>query len=111
MLHFIISSAATITLGMPNGQASTQLEQAMQRGFKDDCTTPSSVFLMASAGQTWAQVGSSQCMHTKGTVAVVCRLSMKSRWIIDWPRCVSHSEQALTQLSQPMQRDGSTKNS
>ena len=66
---------------------------------------------MASAGQTWAQVGSSQCMQTKGTVAVVCRRSMKSRWIIECPRWVSHSEQALTQLSQPMQREGSTKNS
>src|SRR5678815_5792092 len=105
MSHFIICSGPSTTLGMPNGQARTQLEQAMQRGFRDDCTTPSSVFLMASAGQTWAQVGSSQCMQTKGTVAMVCRLSMKSRWIIDCPRCVPHSAQALTQLSQPMQRD------
>src|SRR5688572_28301361 len=110
MSHFIICSGASMTLGIPNGQASTQLEQAMQRGLREDCTTPSSVFLMASAGHTWAQVGSSQCMHTNGTVAVVWRRSMKSRWIIDCPRCVSHSEQAFTQLSQPMQREGSTKN-
>ena len=55
---------------MPNGQASTQFEQAMQRGFSDDCTTPSSPFLIASAGQTWAQVGSSQCMQTSATVAI-----------------------------------------
>src|SRR5678815_5019361 len=102
MSHFIICSAATMTFGIPKGQASTQLEQAMQRGLRDDCTTPSSVFLIASAGQTWAQEGSSQCMQTDGTVAVVCRRSMKSRWIIDWPRCVSHSEHAFTQLSQPM---------
>src|SRR5262245_19200446 len=111
MSHFIICSGPSITLGIPNGQASTQLEQAMQRGFSDDCTTPYSVFFMASAGQTCAHVGSSQCMQTKGTVAVVSRRSMKSRWIIDWPRWVSHSAQALTQLSQPMQREGSTKNS
>src|SRR5262245_63449253 len=111
MSHFIICSGPARTLGMPKGQASTQFEQAMQRGLSDDCTTPSSVFFMASAGQTCAQVGSSQCMQTKGTVAVVCRRSMKSRWIIDCPRCVSHSAQAFTQLSQPMQREGSTKNS
>src|SRR5262245_60409068 len=111
MSHFIICSGPSMTLGMPNGQASTQLEQAMQRGFNEDWTTPSSVFLMASAGQTSAQVGSSQCMHTKGTVAADWRRSMKSRWIMDWPRCVSHSEHAFTQLSQPMQREGSTKNS
>src|SRR4029453_519032 len=110
MSHFIICPAPPTPLGMPNGQASTQLEQAMQRGFSDDCTTPSSVFFMASDGQTWAQVGSSQCMQTKGTVPVVCRRSMKSRWIMDCPRCVSHSAQAFTQPSHPMQRDGPTKN-
>ena len=44
-------------------QASTQFRQPMQRGFSDDCTTPSGVCLIASAGQTWAQVGSSQCMQ------------------------------------------------
>ena len=69
----------------------------MQRGLSDDCTTPSSPFLMASAGQTCAQVGSSQCMQTVGTVAIVFARSMKSTWIIDTPRCVSHSAQAFTQ--------------
>ena len=72
MSHFIISSSFAIILGMPNGQASTQLLQAMQRGFKADCTTPSSPFLIASAGQTSAQVGSSQCMQIAGTVAMLC---------------------------------------
>ena len=61
-----------LILGTPNGQASTQLLQAMQRGLRAVCTTPSSVFLMASAGQTSAQVGESQCMHTTGTVCVEC---------------------------------------
>ena len=79
MSHFIICSYSVMTLGMPNGQASTQLEQAMQRGFSDDWTMPSSFFLMASAGQTCAQVGSSQCMQTYGTVAMECRRSMKSK--------------------------------
>ena len=40
----------------------------MHRGLRADCTTPSPVRLMASAGQTSAQVGCSQCMHTTGTV-------------------------------------------
>jgi hypothetical protein len=33
---------------------------------------------MASAGQTNAHVGSSQCMHTMGVVAMVFVRSMKS---------------------------------
>ena len=68
MSHFIISSKPTFIFGTPNGQASTQLLQAMQRGFRAVCTTPSPVRLMASAGQTSAQVGESQCMQTTGTV-------------------------------------------
>src|SRR5579863_9194183 len=40
MSHFIICSSATIILGTPNGQARTQFEQATQRGFSDECTTP-----------------------------------------------------------------------
>ena len=80
----------------------------MQRGFRADVTTPSSFFLIASAGQTSAQVGSSQCMHTVGTVAMELARSMKSTWIIDVPRWVSHSAQAFSQALQPMQRDGST---
>ena len=62
--------AALFILGTPNGQASTQLLQAMQRGLRAVCTTPSAVRLMASAGQTSAQVGESQCMQTTGTVCV-----------------------------------------
>src|SRR6187431_912537 len=108
MSHFIISCCFTITLGTPKGQATTQLPQAMHRGFSADCTTPSSVFLMASAGQTCAQVGSSQCMQTVGTVSVPRARSMKSTLIIGTPRCVSHSEHAASQERQPMQRDGST---
>jgi hypothetical protein len=95
-------------LGTPNGQAISQLRQATQRGLSEDCTTPSSVLLMASAGQTSAQVGLSQCMQTVGTVAVVVPRSRKSTWIMDTPRCVSHSEQAASQARQPMQREGST---
>jgi hypothetical protein len=66
-------------LGHPKGQARTQLEQAMQRGLRALRTTPSSPFLMASAGQDWAQAGSSQCMHTMGVEAVVHSRSMKSK--------------------------------
>ena len=73
MSHFIIWSNSATYFGTPNGQASTQFEQPMQRGLSADCTMPSSVCLMASAGQTWAQVGSSQCMHTIGAVCVLVR--------------------------------------
>src|SRR5690606_30046900 len=66
MSHFIIWSISAMYFGTPNGQASTQLEQPMQRGFRADCTMPPSVCLMASAGHTCAHVGSSQCMHTIG---------------------------------------------
>src|SRR6185503_11211056 len=111
MSHFVIWAERDRILGTPNGQAISQLRQATQRGLSDDCTTPSSVLLMASAGQTSAQVGLSQCMQTVGTVAVVCPRSRKSTWIMDTPRCVSHSAQAASQARQPMQRDGSTKNS
>src|SRR4051794_13566388 len=111
MSHFIICCCGTISLGMPNGQATTQFPQAMQRGLSADCTTPSSVFLIASAGQTLAQVGSVQCMHTEGTVSGPRPRSMKSTDTIDTPRWVSHSAQAASQERQPMQREGSTKNS
>ena len=47
-----------------------QLLQAMHRGFRAVCTMPSSVRLMASAGQTSAHVGESQCRQTMGTVCV-----------------------------------------
>ena len=66
----------------------------MQRDARADWTTPSAVFLMASAGQTFAQAGSSQCMQTTGTVCGETSGSTYSRWIIDCPRCVSHSAQA-----------------
>src|SRR5262245_66311253 len=111
MSHFIISSNSTFIFGTPNGQASTQLLQAMQRGLRAVCTTPSSVRLMASAGHTSAHVGDSQCMHTTGTVCVVRERSTNSRWIIECPLCESHSVQACTHDSQPMQRLGSMKNS
>src|SRR5262245_20428880 len=111
MSHFIIRSSAAIILGTPNGQASTQLEQAMQRGLRAVMTRPSPSRLMASAGQTSAQVGDSQCMHTVGTVWVEAARSTYSRWIIECPLWVSHSEQAWTHAWQPMQRAGSMKNS
>jgi hypothetical protein len=108
MSHFIICSFSGISLGIPNGHARTQFEQAMQRGFNDEPTIPSSYFLMASAGQTCAQVGFSQCQQTYAAVAMLSRRSTKSKLIMDTPRCVSHSSHAFTQDWQPMQRDGST---
>src|SRR5947199_10234546 len=111
MSHFIMSENSVCILGTPKGQARTQLLQAMQRGFRAVCTTPSPVRLMASAGQTSAQVGESQCMQTTGTVCTEIGRSTYCRWIIDVPRCVSHSLHAATHDWQPMQRFGSTKNS
>ena len=108
MSHFIIRSGPTYTFGTPNGQASTQLLHATHRGLSALRTTPSSPFLIASAGQTSAQVGSTQCMQTIGVVAMLFGRSMKSTWIIDTPRCVSHSAHAATHARQPMQREGST---
>src|SRR5262245_12532780 len=96
-----------MSLGIPNGQAYTQFEQAMQRGLSDDCTMPSSFCLIASAGQTSAHVGSSQCMHTIGTVCTVVPRSTKSSSIIECPRWVLHSSHAWTHASQPMHREGS----
>jgi hypothetical protein len=91
-------------LGTPKGQAMTQFEHPMHRGLRADCTIPASFCLMASAGHTWAQVGSSQCMHTIGAVWVVVARSMRSRWMSDRPRWVPHSSHAWTQASHPMQR-------
>src|SRR5690554_1205420 len=81
--HFIIRLARESILGTPKGQASTQLLQEMQRGFRAVWTTPSAVRLIASAGQTSAQVGESQCMQTTGTVCGDCWRSIYSWWIID----------------------------
>src|SRR6187549_502763 len=111
MSHFIIRSNSAIILGTPNGQASTQFEQAMQRGLRAVITRPSALRLMASAGQTSAQVGLWQCMHTTGTVWTDVLRSTYSMWIIECPLCVSHSEQACSQAWHPMHRCGSTKNS
>src|SRR6476620_9479837 len=96
MSHFSISENSVFIFGTPKGQARTQLLQAMQRGLRALCTTPSAVRLIASAGQTSAQVGDSQCMHTTGVVCVERDRSTYSRWIIVWPLCVSHSLQACT---------------
>src|SRR2546423_8766219 len=111
MSHFIIKENSVCIFGTPKGQARTQLLQAMQRGFRAVCTTPSSVRLIASAGQTSAHVGESQCMQTTGTVCTEIGRSTYWRWIIEVPRCVSHSLHAATQDWQPMQRFGSRKNS
>src|SRR5512147_1834035 len=96
MSHFIISLKSVFILGTPKGQARTQLLQAMHRGLRAVCTTPSGVRLIASAGHTSAQVGESQCMQTTGTVCGLLARSMTSSWIMDWPLCVSHSVQACT---------------
>ena len=79
----------------------------MHRDWSDDCTIPSSVFLIASAGQAFAHAGSSQCMQTTGTVWTDSARSAYSRWIIDVPRWVSHSAQAWKHAWHPMHRDGS----
>jgi hypothetical protein len=110
MSHFIMSRRVSCIFGMPKGHASTQLLQAMQRGLSAVWTTPSPVRLIASAGHTSAHVGDSQCMQTSGTVWGERPRSMKSSWIIDCPRCVSHSMHACTHALQPMQRWGSMKN-
>src|SRR5512138_3653813 len=83
MSHFIIWSNSAMYLGTPNGQASTQLEQPMQRGLSADSTTPFSFCLIASAGHTCAHVGSSQCMQIIGAVCVDAARSTRSRWIND----------------------------
>src|SRR5262247_2699456 len=107
MSHFIISWNSAFILGTPNGQARTQLLQATQRGLRAVCTTPSAVRLIASAGQTSAHVGVSQCMHTTGTVCGETERLTNSRWIIGRPLWVSHSLHASTHDLQPMHRFGS----
>src|SRR3954462_4672481 len=111
MSHFIIRSNSAIILGTPNGQARTQFEQAMHRGLRAVITRPSAERLMASAGQTSAQVGLWQCMQTTGTVWTDVLRSTYSMWIIEWPLWVSHSAQACSQAWHPMHRCGSMKNS
>src|ERR1051325_2983015 len=108
MSHFIICSYSGTSLGIPNGHARTQLAQPIHRGFSDEPTIPSSYFLIASAGQTCAQVGLSQCQQTYAAVAIVSRRSTKSKLIIETPRCVSHSSQAFRHDWHPMHREGST---
>src|SRR6478609_3006775 len=97
MSHFIISENSTCIFGTPNGQARTQLLHAMQRGLRAVYTTPSPVRLIASAGHTSAHVGESQCMQMTGIVWTEIGRRTYSRWIIDSPRCVSHSLHAATQ--------------
>src|SRR6185503_7364091 len=107
MSHFIIWSICASYFGTPNGHAKTQFVQPMQRGLREVCTTPSGVLLIASAGQTAAHAGSSQCMQTTGVVWTVSPRWIVSRWIIETPAWVSHSAHAATQALQPMQRLGS----
>src|SRR6478609_8023039 len=104
MSHFIICSYSGINFGIPKGHASTQFEHPIHRGFSDEPTMPSSYFLIASAGQTCAHVGLSQCQHTYAAVAIVSGRSTKSKLIIDTPRCVSHSSHAFRQAWHPMHR-------
>src|SRR5579862_6820211 len=111
MSHFIIRYISVCIFGTPNGHASTQLLHAMHRGLRADCITPSPVRLIASAGQTSAHVGESQCMQITGTVCGDVAGSIASSWIMEWPLCELHSVHACTHALQPMQRLGSTKNS
>src|ERR1051326_6873882 len=110
MSHFIIKEHSLCIFGTPKGQARTQLLQAMQRGLRAVCTTPSPVRLIASAGQTSAHVGESKRMQTTGTVCTEIGRSTYGKWIIDVPRCVSPPLHAAPHDWQPMQRFGSTKN-
>src|SRR5215470_15720331 len=96
MSHFIIRSKSVTILGTPNGQASTQLEQAMHRGLRAVITRPSALRLIASAGHTSAHVGLWQCMQTTGMVCTDVLRSTYSMWIIECPLCVSHSAQACS---------------
>src|SRR5512143_216849 len=105
MSHFIIWSISALYFGTPNGHDTTQFEQPMHLGFSELCTTPSGVFLIASAGHTRAQIGSSQCMHTCGAVCTLSLPWIVSRWIMLVPRWVSHSAHACTHASHPMQRE------
>src|SRR5687768_1035866 len=81
--HFIWRCISVLYFGTPKGHALTQLRQSRQRGLSAESTTPSSVVLIASAGQTNAHVGSTQCMQTVGTVAVVSDRSKWSTYIIE----------------------------
>src|SRR5690349_25111159 len=110
MSHFIMICLSSYNSGTPKGHATTQFPHAMHRGLRALCTTPSPVRLIASAGQTSAHVGCSQCMHTTGTVCTDVARSTYSRWIIASPLCVSHSVHACMHAWQPMHRLGSTKN-
>ena len=59
------------------------------------CTTPSPVRLIASAGQTSAQVGDRSACRRPAPSASTRARSTYSRWIIDLPLCVSHSRAGL----------------
>src|SRR5947207_12515590 len=50
-----------------------------------------------------------QCMNATGTVFTLTARFSYSKWIIESPRCVSHSVHACTQAWQPMHRCGSMK--
>ena len=94
---------------MPKGQASTQLEQAMQRGLSDELHD-AVLALLDGVGRADLRAGRVVAVPADvggGGDASRCR-SMKSKLIIDMPRCVSHSSQAFTHDWQPMQREGST---
>ena len=104
-IMMLLLTAALVYFGTPKGHAYTQFEQPMQRGLSELWVTPSSVCLIASAGHTRAQIGSMQCMHTWGAVCTLSARMIVSRWIMETPRCVSHSSQACMQARQPMQRE------
>ena len=68
-------------------------------------TGPAADLRSAVTGHADAQAGWSQCMQTTGTVCTECARSTNSRWIIDWPRWVSHSLQACTSCGAPTSGD------
>jgi hypothetical protein len=106
-----MSSRPSRSVGTPNGHASVQFPQPMQRSAAAESTTPSGSTLIASAGQTLAHAGSAQCMQTVGAVCTDSAGARWSRWIIACPPWPGHSLHACSQARQPMQRFGSMKSS
>ena len=104
-MHFFISLAFLIELWHSEGAAYTQFLRAMQRDGSAIWATPSSVIMVACAGQTWAQgaTGSYQCVQRVGCVAMLQPRSMKSTMIMLSPLGESHSRQAASQERQLME--------
>src|SRR5262245_30610556 len=102
MSHFIMSSKPTFIFGTPNGHDRTQLLQAIHRGLRAVCTTPSPVRLMASAGHTSAQVGVAQWTRPTGSDSSDGAPVSNSESLSEWALWASHSLHAAKRHWQPM---------